>query len=410
MGGAPLAFLNKKSWHTGGMKNRESVWKREQEHAEEEAKVKELQRQIEEEREREELENLAARHGGKKKKAERLDFMYNTPLASKALDEERDAYLLGEKKVTDTVLSGQGSGNPNMLGGEESQCERVTSLPSAQAQDLSRNENWLRLQNDPLFAIKRQQQLALEKIRKNPVKMQQLREEVKQVRGEQGRGTEGEERSGSRHHRRRHRSHRHRSEKGVRDGDRDRDRDGHRVHKSHRRSRSHRETRDAGEGHDDHSRRKRDRSRSPVRGEGYGLATTEAGTSQHSKGKFDAKQSIRVAEREQREKEAERERNNKAWSYGGKKTKHRVGRLSEDELRRKREAMMSTGQQAHQVRSNQTRMEGQRDEAEKNEALRAQGEASFIRNFQRDVYGANTSGKGLSLEESVSRRKFYSQR
>merc|ERR1739841_64661 len=123
-----MSFLNKKSWHTGGHRNRESVWKREREHAEEQAKVKELQRQIEEEREQLELERLAEdgralRHEQKKKKSERLDFMYNTPLASKALDDDRDAFLLGKKKVTDAVLTTAakaGAGNPNMLGGEES--------------------------------------------------------------------------------------------------------------------------------------------------------------------------------------------------------------------------------------------------------------------------------------------------
>ena len=51
------AFLNKKSWHTGGMPMQAEVWKREQEKAHEARKVEEMKREIAEERKMQELAN-----------------------------------------------------------------------------------------------------------------------------------------------------------------------------------------------------------------------------------------------------------------------------------------------------------------------------------------------------------------
>lgn len=292
MGGG-LAFLNKKSWHTGGHRNRETVWKREQEDAVEKAKVKELQQQIEEEREQQELERLNDQRG-RKKKQERLDFMYNTPLANKELDANKDAYLLGEKKVTDATLASTSGGNPNMLGGEQSQCERVASLPSAYTEDTtaSRNEVWARMQNDPLFAIRRQQQRAVEKIKRNPVAMQRIRNQVKQevsaeprVSTGDGAGDDGKRGSGG-HRSHRHRRHRHKSGSSRRSGE-DRGDDSKKRHrKRHRRA-----------------SKSRSRSRSPTRpteaapppSSDYGLAATTTSL----KNNFSARDKIASREREQ---------------------------------------------------------------------------------------------------------------
>jgi hypothetical protein len=51
--GGPLAFLNKKPWHPGNIRNQEDIWKREQEFLAEVEKREELRRKIEEEREQE---------------------------------------------------------------------------------------------------------------------------------------------------------------------------------------------------------------------------------------------------------------------------------------------------------------------------------------------------------------------
>lgn len=62
-GGGPLAFLNKKTWHTGSLRVMEEVWKREQEHEKEQRHLEELKKQLDEERQLEELEKAATDAG-----------------------------------------------------------------------------------------------------------------------------------------------------------------------------------------------------------------------------------------------------------------------------------------------------------------------------------------------------------
>jgi hypothetical protein len=64
-GGAPLAFLNKKTWHPASFRNVEEVWKREQQAAAEARKAEELRKQIEDERKRSELTQVAEDAGFK---------------------------------------------------------------------------------------------------------------------------------------------------------------------------------------------------------------------------------------------------------------------------------------------------------------------------------------------------------
>ncbi len=457
--------MNKKSWHTGGSKQREAVWKREQEHAREEAKLKELQKQIAEEKEQDALKQLAENNRHQKKTQERLEFMYNTPLASveaggagaaggasaSALEEEeRKKFLLGEKKAD---LSG-------VKETQVSQCDRVAGasgaggafLPSAYSENTaqSRNEVWSRMQNDPLLAIKRQQQNALKKIRSNPVHMQSIRQEVRAARaaGEGGERERGEDGS-TRRHRRKHRRSHHRSEgdhgdHGDRDagagaeGDRERgrERDGGRKHRHHHRSSSGRERSSRRE-----RRERRERSRSPVasaapaaamaaRGPApvastrdggcaqgpdakYGLVSSEqgqaGGTSQHAEGKFNARDRIRAAAEAQERERREAERKNGAWSYGGKRQKHRTGRLSEDEKQRRLAEMMSAAATHESSRAGEIERK-EAEERARDEAARAPaGGDTFLDTFQKNVYGANPN-EGLSLEDAIGRRKFYSQR
>ena len=76
--GGPLAFLNKKHFHTGSIRNVEEVWKREQKAAREEARLEELQKQIAQERQLEELEQVAEKAGHA-----RHDVMYFLPPLTK---------------------------------------------------------------------------------------------------------------------------------------------------------------------------------------------------------------------------------------------------------------------------------------------------------------------------------------
>ena len=58
-----LAFLNKKGWHPGSIRNQEKVWAKEQERDAEQKKLEDLQQHIEQERQQEEMRGLARKAG-----------------------------------------------------------------------------------------------------------------------------------------------------------------------------------------------------------------------------------------------------------------------------------------------------------------------------------------------------------
>ncbi len=62
---AAAAACLQKTWHPGRIQNLEEVWKREQEAAKEEQKLKEYAKQLQEERAREELASVAEAAGHK---------------------------------------------------------------------------------------------------------------------------------------------------------------------------------------------------------------------------------------------------------------------------------------------------------------------------------------------------------
>ena len=62
-GSMALKFLNKKGWHTGSLRNIETVWKAEQKHEGEQKKLEELRKQIHEERERSEFRQMQEQAG-----------------------------------------------------------------------------------------------------------------------------------------------------------------------------------------------------------------------------------------------------------------------------------------------------------------------------------------------------------
>ncbi|KAK6300410.1 hypothetical protein J4Q44_G00285080 [Coregonus suidteri] len=77
MGGGDLNL--KKSWHPQTMKNIERVWKAEQKHEAEVKKIEELQKELRDERAREDITRFAQQTGALKKKEDRLDWMYQGP-------------------------------------------------------------------------------------------------------------------------------------------------------------------------------------------------------------------------------------------------------------------------------------------------------------------------------------------
>ncbi|KAL3154798.1 hypothetical protein ABBQ38_011342 [Trebouxia sp. C0009 RCD-2024] len=171
MGGG-LGFLNKKTWHPGRLDNVEKVWKKEQEHAKEQNKLEDLRKQIADERQKEELEMIAAA-AGHKVRSDRLDWMYQGGmLAKQEADQRTEEAMMSGKPVQEDEST------------ELNKAQQAVLLPTFYSEDTpaSANETWARLHSDPLFAIRQQEQTARKAIVANPVKMDHIKAEVEKLK------------------------------------------------------------------------------------------------------------------------------------------------------------------------------------------------------------------------------------
>jgi hypothetical protein len=99
-----LAFLSKKSWHTKNLANQEKVWMAEEREKNEQRKAKELAKEIQIERENEELARLAASAGGVQTRTldRGIDWMYtghhkDSETARQDAEKQAEEYLLGKE-------------------------------------------------------------------------------------------------------------------------------------------------------------------------------------------------------------------------------------------------------------------------------------------------------------------------
>lgn len=190
----------KKSWHPVLMKNQTRVWQEEKKALEERKKIEQVQKERQEERQIQELQQMQEAAGGKKR-LNRVDWMYSGPSDGQAgTTEEQEAFLLGKRRV-DTLLKSDESMKLKESVGQD-------SFMALQQANTAR-DTAAKVRDDPMLAIKKQEQAILEAMMKDPTKRKHL---FKEIGGER---EERESRS-ERHHRHRHR---HRDE---------RDRDSHR--------------------------------------------------------------------------------------------------------------------------------------------------------------------------------------
>ncbi|KNE66122.1 hypothetical protein AMAG_19348 [Allomyces macrogynus ATCC 38327] len=97
MGGGDLNL--KKSWHPQTMRNQERIWKEEQKALEEQRKLQQLQKELAEERAKQELVELQEK-AGLVKRSNRIEWMYAVPAgAGGQLSSEKEDYLLGRKRA-----------------------------------------------------------------------------------------------------------------------------------------------------------------------------------------------------------------------------------------------------------------------------------------------------------------------
>lgn len=163
-----LKFLSKKKFHTTNLENVEQVWLKEQEQLAEERKTLELKRQIAEEREYERVQELQEKSGLIKrsfKQRSKLAWMYQGPAASNLAN--REDYLDGKKSAGDLL---------------DKQEVKYSDKPKYEVSDnsssisIDQNEQFRRLHQDPLFAIKRAQKQRIDRVKSNPILMRKAKE------------------------------------------------------------------------------------------------------------------------------------------------------------------------------------------------------------------------------------------
>uniref|UniRef100_A0A1B0CUI4 Putative pre-mrna-splicing factor cwc25 n=1 Tax=Lutzomyia longipalpis TaxID=7200 RepID=A0A1B0CUI4_LUTLO len=170
MGGGDLNA--KKSWHPNTLKNQERVWKVEQADAAEKRKLAELQREITDERNREELKKLAHTSGvidmGDDKK---LEWMYRGPTESV----NREEYLLG--RAVDRTFEQLTEADNQMIGVTvpknhvEHECIPFSIRAFRGAEGGEQVDMARKIMEDPLMAIKQKEMESRRKLLENPVKL-----------------------------------------------------------------------------------------------------------------------------------------------------------------------------------------------------------------------------------------------
>ncbi|RPD55887.1 hypothetical protein L227DRAFT_588349 [Lentinus tigrinus ALCF2SS1-6] len=163
MGGGDLNM--KKSWHPLLLKNQERVWLEEKKALEEKKKLDQLRKEKEEERQLQELQRMQEEQTGKKRQ-EKLEWMYATPATGSSQNaNELEDYLLGKKRV-DKILTADenekiGAAHKNFIATQYANTVRDTAA---------------KIREDPLLAIKQQEQAAYQALMSNPLRLRELQE------------------------------------------------------------------------------------------------------------------------------------------------------------------------------------------------------------------------------------------
>ncbi|KAL7947604.1 pre-mRNA-splicing factor CWC25 [Trichoderma barbatum] len=212
MGGGDLNL--KKSFHPGLRRNQQAVYEEEQKALAERKRTQQRIDEIKEERAKEEIQRQLEAAGGTKR-VDRVDWMYQGPTDGQAgTTEETEAYLLGKRRI-DNLLKGNDHKKLEKTAGQEG----FIALQNAN----SARDTAAKIRDDPLLAIKRQEQAAYEAMMNDPIRRRQLLSSMGVDDGKK-KDREGD---GDRRKHRRHRSR-----------DRDDDRHSRRRRRSHSRSRS----------------------------------------------------------------------------------------------------------------------------------------------------------------------------
>ncbi|KAH7333335.1 Pre-mRNA splicing factor-domain-containing protein [Rhexocercosporidium sp. MPI-PUGE-AT-0058] len=213
----------KKSWHPVLMSNQRRVWEEENKALEERKKTDLRIKELKEEQKKEEIQReLEA--AGSRKRVDRVDWMYQGPSSGQAgTTEEMEGYLLGKRRI-----------DPLIKGVEHKKLEKQAAEDSFMALQHANTlrDTAAKVREDPMLAIKRQEQAAYEAMMNDPIKRRQMLAAA-------GQAEDSKEKKEKRRHRHHHRHRETSEERSVRKRRRRDDADGHRSSRTeHRRRRS----------------------------------------------------------------------------------------------------------------------------------------------------------------------------
>ncbi|KAL9055527.1 MAG: hypothetical protein Q9162_003524 [Coniocarpon cinnabarinum] len=165
MGGGDLNL--KKSWHPALQKNQEKVWKQEKQALDERRKIETIQKERAEERAVLEVQRMHEAAGGKPV-SNRVEWMYSGPSDSSGavVSEEAEGYLLGKSRI-DTLLKQR---NDEAERARQTNAEKMAGFGNAgSARDVAS-----KIRDDPMLAIRKQEQASYEAMMNDPTKRRQV--------------------------------------------------------------------------------------------------------------------------------------------------------------------------------------------------------------------------------------------
>lgn len=186
----------KKSWHVSLLSNQRKVWEQEQAALAERKKTADRLEELRKERQEEELLKLEAAAGGKVPRVDRgLAWMYQGPNdnGNGMSVESSEAFLLGKRRI-DSLIKGDDHKKLEKQAGEDS----FMALTNANTV----RDTASKIRDDPLLAIKKQEQASYEAAMNDPLKRRQLLASM-------GIADPSEKKKEEKRHKRRH-HHRHR--------------------------------------------------------------------------------------------------------------------------------------------------------------------------------------------------------
>ncbi|KAL9948689.1 hypothetical protein ACHAQF_007445 [Verticillium nonalfalfae] len=155
----------KKSFHPGLLKNQAKVWEEEKKALDERKKTQQRINELKEERAREEIQKQLEA-AGHTKKIDRVDFLYNGPTNGQTgTTEEMEGYLLGKRRI-DNLITGSDHKKLEKQAGQE-------SFMALQTANTAR-DTAAKVREDPMLAIKKQEQAAYEAMMNDPIRRRQL--------------------------------------------------------------------------------------------------------------------------------------------------------------------------------------------------------------------------------------------